>query len=80
MAKVANGDYWLGAEALELGLVDALMTSEDYLFRARREARLFEVTSEAKKGLMARLRGGAGVESFDVMDLVAKAARALRLA
>lgn len=41
--KVATGEYWYGSRALELGLVDGLKTSDDYLLEASRRAELYEV-------------------------------------
>jgi serine protease SohB len=43
LATVATGEYWYGTRALELNLVDALTTSDDYLLAARERADLFEV-------------------------------------
>jgi len=40
---VATGEHWYGARALSLGLVDELMTSDDYLVAARPEADVYEV-------------------------------------
>jgi serine protease SohB len=57
IARVADGDYWLAREALPLGLVDEIMTGDDLLFRARDGARLYEVTTEARKNLLERLSG-----------------------
>jgi serine protease SohB len=42
--RVATGEYWYGTRALELGLVDELVTSDDYLLRRRDEADLYAVT------------------------------------
>ena len=61
IAKVANGDHWLAREALGLGLVDELSTGDELLFRARDSARLYEVTTEARKTLLQQLLGGFGV-------------------
>ena len=55
IGKVANGDTWLGREALELGLVDEIAVSDDYLFRARDKARIFLVSSEARKSRLQRV-------------------------
>ncbi len=57
IAQVANGDYWLAREALPLGLVDEILTGDDLLFRARDGARIYEVTTEARKNLLERLSG-----------------------
>ena len=58
--KVANGDFWYGSEAVALGLVDALQSSDDYLFRARGEARMFRVSIEEKKTLLQQLLESVG--------------------
>ena len=64
LEKVANGDYWYGEEALTLGLVDELMASDDYLFRARNEARIFKISLEEKKSLINQVLEGLGF-AFD---------------
>jgi serine protease SohB len=63
IAKVANGDVWLASEAVGLGLVDALTTGDDLLFRLKDEARLFSVASAAHKTLLQQLLGGLGFEA-----------------
>jgi serine protease SohB len=47
--RVATGEYWYGSRAVELGLVDELRTSDDYLLEASREAGLFEVRYMGRK-------------------------------
>jgi serine protease SohB len=59
--KVANGDTWLASEAVRFGLVDEIATGDELLFRARDEARLYEVTTEARKTLLQQLLSGLGV-------------------
>jgi len=41
---VATGEWWYGTRALELNLVDQLITSDDYLLAARERADLYEVS------------------------------------
>ncbi len=72
--RVADGDHWLASEALALGLVDQLSTGSDYLFRARKDARLFEVSTEARKTLMQQILSGVGVATRSVVDFVLAAA------
>jgi serine protease SohB len=62
LAKVANGDVWLASEALGLGLVDALSTGEELLFRFKDEARLFEVKTAARRTLLQQVLGRFGFE------------------
>jgi serine protease SohB len=58
--RVANGDLWLGGEALRLGLVDGLSTGDELLFQARGEARLFEVATLERRSLLRQVFGGLG--------------------
>jgi serine protease SohB len=71
IARVANGDYWLAREALPLGLVDEIMTGDELLFRARDSARLYEVSTQARKNLVQQLLSGFGTAAQNAADLIA---------
>ena len=43
LQKVATGEAWYGRRAIELNLVDAIMTSDEYLMRRCQDADVFEV-------------------------------------
>ncbi len=51
---VATGEHWLAQNAHALHLVDELITSDDYLFAASKEADLFEIRYSEKKPLAER--------------------------
>lgn len=53
--RVATGEHWYGARALELKLVDGLMTSDDYLLKASQRAELYEVTYIGKRSVTQRV-------------------------
>ena len=53
--KVATGETWLGTRALELGLVDALQTSDSYLMSARHDKELLAVRYIEKKNVIGTL-------------------------
>ncbi len=57
IARVATGEYWHAAPALELGLVDELTTSDDYLLEASTRADLYHVSYSAKRSLPERVIG-----------------------
>ncbi len=76
--QVANGDHWLASEALALGLVDQLSTGDDYLFRARESARLYEVSTEARKTLMQQILSGIGIGARSAADFVLAATSGAR--
>ena len=48
---VATGEVWQGEKAVEVGLVDALETSDNYLVGLSKKARLFEISFIEKKNL-----------------------------
>jgi serine protease SohB len=55
LARVATGEYWHGRQALQLGLVDEIRTSDDYLMEAREKADLYLVSYAARKRPLERL-------------------------
>ncbi|MEA3291610.1 MAG: protease SohB [Pseudomonadota bacterium] len=52
--QVATGEHWLGSRARELGLVDELRTSDDYLMQARENADILEVKYIGKQNLIEK--------------------------
>lgn len=55
--RVATGEHWHAVKALGLGLIDELLTSDDYLLAVSTNADLYEITYTAKKTLPERLIG-----------------------
>ena len=55
LAQVATGDHWFGTRALDLKLVDALKTSDDYLLERSKDCDLFELRYKRHRGLVERL-------------------------
>lgn len=66
MAKVATGEHWFGTTAHELGLVDEIKTSDDYLFEAAKTHRIVGLKYAVKKGLAEKLSKAASL-SFDAV-------------
>ncbi|MFD2166417.1 protease SohB [Thalassotalea euphylliae] len=64
MDKVATGEHWFGTKALELGLVDKIQTSDDYLYEAAKTRKVIALKFETKKGLAEKLSKAASL-SFD---------------
>jgi serine protease SohB len=63
--RVATGEYWYGTRALELGLVDELTTSDDWLLQAFGRADAWKVEWRHKKRMSERFaaaidEGGLG--------------------
>jgi serine protease SohB len=53
--KVATGEHWYGKQALEFGLVDELMTSDDYLAAVTETEDIYEITYIRKRPLLEKL-------------------------
>ncbi|MCY3803439.1 MAG: protease SohB [Gammaproteobacteria bacterium] len=53
--KVSTGEHWLASRALELNLVDTLITSDDYLLQASHDADIYEVNYTVPKTLSERI-------------------------
>ena len=51
---VATGETWQGDEAVKVGLVDSLETSDNYLIGLSKDAKLFEIEFVEKKNLTER--------------------------
>ncbi|HAS50370.1 MAG TPA: protease SohB [Gammaproteobacteria bacterium] len=60
LERVATGEHWFGARALECRLVDELRTSDDVLLDASASADLYEITYTGKKPWLARLLAQTG--------------------
>ena len=62
--KVSTGEHWLARRGLDLGLVDQLRTSDEYLVGRAAEANVFRVTFERPRSLRERL-GRAVAHAID---------------
>lgn len=61
---VSTGEVWLGTRAREIGLVDDVMTSDEYITSQLDTARIFEISYVMKKSLQEKV-GFAAEESVD---------------
>jgi serine protease SohB len=56
LQEIATGEYWYGERALQLGLIDGIKTSDDYLFEKMDEKKpIFEVKYKQKVPLSEKL-------------------------
>lgn len=68
LAQVATGEHWYGTQAIALGLIDEIRTSDDYLRARAREAKLFGLHWRLRTSLPQRL-GLAMTASLDALLL-----------
>ncbi|MFY8297610.1 protease SohB [Pseudoalteromonas sp. SS15] len=59
LEQVATGEYWFATDALKLGLVDELNTSDDYILSLLESHQIYTVKYTSKKSLPEKL--GLGV-------------------
>lgn len=64
--EIATGEHWYGTRALELGLVDALGASDDYLLGAIEDGDVYRVRWKGKQSLQERIMHAmeSSVEGF----------------
>ncbi|MFS1705061.1 protease SohB [Alteromonas sp. AMM-1] len=53
--KVATGEYWYGSQALALGLIDKISTSDDYIMSVFPDRDIFSVKYAVKKNVAEKL-------------------------
>jgi len=61
MDKVATGETWYGEQALALGLVDELLTSDDYLLEVNKSKAIYKVQYSVPKTLSQKLGKAASL-------------------
>lgn len=65
--KVATGEHWFGTKALELGLVDTIQTSDDYLQKLSKSHKVVAIKYEIKKGLAEKFAKAASLSAEGVL-------------
>lgn len=60
LAKVATGEYWYGEQAIGLGLVDEIKTSDDYLYALAQKHQVVKVKHEHPKSFSEKFSGILG--------------------
>ncbi len=66
ISKVATGEHWYGTQAIEMGLVDKIQTSDDYLYGLHETTDLIQIRYVTRKKLSERVSESfsAAVHSF----------------
>ncbi|MFK7794869.1 MAG: protease SohB [Gammaproteobacteria bacterium] len=68
--EIATGEHWLGKRALELKLVDELITSDDYLLRKSESADVYEVKHSAPKSVSEKIMGNTQLAFEKAMTIL----------
>ncbi|MCG9714107.1 protease SohB [Shewanella insulae] len=72
IAKVATGEHWYGQQALDLGLVDGLSTSDDVVMKLAEEKTVIKVRYQLKKKIADKLAHSASLAVNAVFDRLAE--------
>ncbi len=59
MEKIGTGEYWFGEDSINLGLVDEIKTSEDYLLELNKTHEIFLLEHQEKQKLIEKLMQSA---------------------
>ena len=65
--KVATGEHWFGTKALELGLIDTIQTSDEYLQKLSKSHKVIAIKYEVKKGLAEKFAKAASLSADSVL-------------
>ncbi len=57
IAKVATGEYWFGQDALKMGLVDEILTSDDFILKKMKTHKMIKISFEKKPSLSEKISG-----------------------
>ncbi|ASJ96404.1 protease SohB [Shewanella marisflavi] len=72
IAKVATGEHWYGQQALDLGLIDALSTSDDVVMKLAQEKTVIKVRYQIKKKIADKIAHSASLAVNAVFDRLAE--------
>tara|TARA_B110000240_G_scaffold196231_1_gene247880 strand:- start:115 stop:1119 length:1005 start_codon:yes stop_codon:yes gene_type:complete len=69
--KVATGEYWYGPKALELNLIDSIMTSDEYILSMTNEFEIFHIQYKKLQTLsdkISKISSSASSKLFNVLE------------
>ena len=70
--KVATGEHWYGQQAIELGLVDEISTSDDVIMKLANNRSVFKVQYKIKKKLSDKIAHGASMSVGAIINQFAE--------
>ena len=72
LAKVATGEHWYGQQAIELGLIDAISTSDDVIMNLAKERTVIKVSYQLKKKFSDKLAHAASLSVNSIFNKMAE--------
>jgi serine protease SohB len=72
LVKVATGEHWYGQQAIELGLIDAISTSDDVIMNLAKERTVIKVSYQLKKKFADKLAHAASLSVHSIFNKMAE--------
>ena len=72
LEKVATGEHWYGQQAIELGLVDAISTSDDVIMNLAKEKTVIKVRYQLKKKFADKIAHAASLSFNGIFNKLAE--------
>lgn len=72
LAKVATGEHWYGQQAIELGLIDAISTSDDVIMNLAKERTVIKVSYQLKKKFADKFAHAASLSVNSIFNKMAE--------
>lgn len=72
LAKVATGEHWYGQQAIELGLIDGISTSDDVILNLAKERTVIKVRYQLKKTFADKIAHAASLSCNAVLNKMAE--------
>ncbi|BAJ02764.1 protease SohB [Shewanella violacea] len=70
--KVATGEHWYGQQAIELGLIDGISTSDDVVMKLAKERTVIKVRYQLKKNFADKIAHGASLSFNAIFNKLAE--------
>jgi serine protease SohB len=70
ITKVATGEHWYGRQALELGLIDEVSTSDDYIYSLRNQTKIYKISCVGKKKFTERLADAMSMSMVRIFEYI----------
>ncbi|QFU22268.1 protease SohB [Shewanella eurypsychrophilus] len=72
LEKVATGEHWYGQQAIELGLVDEISTSDDVIMKLAKEKTVIKVRYQLKKKFADKIAHAASLSFNGIFNKLAE--------
>ncbi|QLE85067.1 protease SohB [Shewanella sp. Scap07] len=72
LEKVATGEHWYGQQAIDLGLIDEVSTSDDVIMKLAEDKTVIKIRYQLKKKLADKIAHGASLSFNAIFNRIAE--------